>query len=754
MGTTADKLNRVLATKNDLKAALIEKGQDPGDVFSQYPAKVRAIKTDSIKLSSIAITKQPNKTTYSAFESFSSAGMEVKAVFTNDAYKLVSNYTVEPSGQLKATDTKVKVKYEEFGVTAEAEVAITVQTIAISIPSANESFTYTGSVLTPTWSNYDSSLMSISGNTSGTSAGTYSATFSLKDKVNYRWSDGSTSDKSVNWTIGKASVAIPTANSTSFTYNGSAATLSLSNYDSALISASGISATNAGNYTATFALKDSNNYQWSDGTTANKTIAWVINKAQASVTLDKTSVVLNADKPTDTVTFSSVGMKSIIAMSSDTNVATISVSGDVITISSVNETSGAASIVLSGEVDPNYNAPEYPSIAVEAVFAFPVSILIKSATDYNAQVVLSSIKATIGDTIYSSPGKYLTDISVLTGTVIRLEISNTARAYTATVNLNGEVASTESLTTADTFVYEYTIEDDLTIELVPGYNTGVVSISTGGVSYFYVDSVEYKMIGEMEWNEWLTTNWNTTGVTANTFGIYNSDGSFALLTDNIVSGARYTRCTDMIAVTITGTGKQQINYNSYGTGSYVKVLERALTDAGEYMVPAGITIQFVSVYFYGSSSSYGGHIYLNGIEVAGDSKTVTYDYVLTEPIEVKLSAAVGNNYGSIGVGGDLTAVESAKKRTLTITGTGNYSYCYIKVEGTRYYQAKEIVTAIGAPIYCYVSDRSDASSAGIWLNNSLVQSGETASYDYTVTEDVDFALSYSNNQGQIHITEK
>lgn len=43
--TTADKLALLEATKADLKAALSEKGQTVGDVFSTYPAAVRAIET-------------------------------------------------------------------------------------------------------------------------------------------------------------------------------------------------------------------------------------------------------------------------------------------------------------------------------------------------------------------------------------------------------------------------------------------------------------------------------------------------------------------------------------------------------------------------------------------------------------------------------------------------------------------------------------------------------------------------------------
>lgn len=47
MGTTADKLAKLSATKADLKAALAEKGQTVGDVFSTYPAAVRAISGSS-----------------------------------------------------------------------------------------------------------------------------------------------------------------------------------------------------------------------------------------------------------------------------------------------------------------------------------------------------------------------------------------------------------------------------------------------------------------------------------------------------------------------------------------------------------------------------------------------------------------------------------------------------------------------------------------------------------------------------------
>ena len=42
-GTTADKLAKLKATKEDLKAAITEKGGTVGDVFREYPAAVRAL---------------------------------------------------------------------------------------------------------------------------------------------------------------------------------------------------------------------------------------------------------------------------------------------------------------------------------------------------------------------------------------------------------------------------------------------------------------------------------------------------------------------------------------------------------------------------------------------------------------------------------------------------------------------------------------------------------------------------------------
>ena len=232
----------------------------------------------------------------------------------------------------------------------------------VAIPIQSGTLTYNSTSQTVTWSNYDSSKMTVSGTTSATNAGTYSATFTLKDTTKYRWPDGTSTAKTVSWKINqynisnvdvgsisdqtytgsaitpvpvlskilngsskytlvkdtdytlsysnntnvgtatitatgkgnftgtasttfkinKASLTVPSQSGT-LTYNTASQSPSWSNYDSTKMTVSGTtSATNAGTYSATFTLKDTTNYKWSDGTTTEKTVSWKINQYNIS----------------------------------------------------------------------------------------------------------------------------------------------------------------------------------------------------------------------------------------------------------------------------------------------------------------------------------------------------------------------------------------------------------------------------------------------------------------------------------------
>ena len=93
-----------------------------------------------------------------------------------------------------------------------------------------------------------------------------------------------------------------------------------------------------------FNLANSNNYEWEDGTITQKSGTWSIAKATQTITASTTSVTLNSENLTDTVTISGAVGVLQTPVSSDTTVVTASLSSDVITVSNVNEKSGTVTV--------------------------------------------------------------------------------------------------------------------------------------------------------------------------------------------------------------------------------------------------------------------------------------------------------------------------------------------------------------------------------------------------------------------------
>ena len=84
-------------------------------------------------------------------------------------------------------------------------------------------------------------------------------------------------------TVGKKPIAIPTADATVFTYNGTEQTYALAEDGAYTITGNKQTNANETGYSVTVALKDTANTQWADGTTANKTYTFVIKKAIITV---------------------------------------------------------------------------------------------------------------------------------------------------------------------------------------------------------------------------------------------------------------------------------------------------------------------------------------------------------------------------------------------------------------------------------------------------------------------------------------
>ena len=98
------------------------------------------------------------------------------------------------------------------GSTTDKTATFTIAKAKVAVPSQSGSLTFNGNTQTPSWNNYNASIISISGTTSAASAGTYTTTFTLNDSKNYSWADGTTTAAhTVTWTINQAAFTL-TAN--------------------------------------------------------------------------------------------------------------------------------------------------------------------------------------------------------------------------------------------------------------------------------------------------------------------------------------------------------------------------------------------------------------------------------------------------------------------------------------------------------------------------------------------------------------
>ena len=249
---------------------------------------------EGIKLESIAITTPPDNITYLPGEVFDPAGMVVTASYSNGATLTATGWTYSPSGALPEGTSEVEIIYTEAGVTKTAVQAITVERGTISVPTVSGSLTYNGQAQSPTLTGYDAGKMILSGDTSATNAGSYTA------------------------------VVTPTAQ-----------------------------------------------YKWADGSTEAKDIQWSIAKATPSITFDPESVSLDTSTTSQEVAVGYTGDGVLSAQSNNSGVATVSLSGNMLTVDGVD--TGSTTITVSASEGTNYTAVSASlSVAVQFVITIPV----------------------------------------------------------------------------------------------------------------------------------------------------------------------------------------------------------------------------------------------------------------------------------------------------------------------------------------------------------------------------------------------
>lgn len=432
-----------------------------GKVFNMAGGSGRGI-----KLVSIDIAKGPTKTIYRPGQIFDPAGMEVVATYTNGATLLATGWTYYPSGAIQAGTNNIEIVYTESGVTASAMQPITVRTEVFQVPTYTGSFIYNGTQQSPSWNGYESSEMTIGGTTSAIHAGSYQTIFSLKDKIGTQWDDGTVEDKSVDWTIERASIDVPTQ-SGSLIYDGDIKSPTWAGYDNIKMTIGGTtSGTNAGSYNASFTPKT--DYRWSDGTTTAKTVSWSIGKATGTLTVSKTSVELNMSTLSTTFTIGGNHDGTLSVVSNNTGIATVSRSGSTVTVTHVNQTTGSTTITVSCTAGTNYTAPSSKTVNVEAKFVSTV------LNDNEWSVIQSVADSSQGGNYWSVGDRKAVTVN---GTVGTQAINGTYYVYILGFNHN---SSREG--TGITFgTFKTALSGGTDICLIDGHYN---SYSTGGQKWF------------------------------------------------------------------------------------------------------------------------------------------------------------------------------------------------------------------------------------------------------------------------------
>lgn len=292
-----------------------------------------------------------------------------KGTVTTAASEITSFLTNKPVGNYTIYDGMDFVIKDQNGVDITNQCGITyitgklkIETYSVSVPTAlcKSGLVYNSNAQTIASLSGDAATYAKFTNTadiSKTNAGSYKVTAQLKDKTNTKWSDGTTTDKTETCTIAKQSVTYTTACANK-TYNGNAQSIASYTSDSRL-TVTGASQTKAGNYTVTTSLKDKANYQWSDGSTSDKSATCRIAKATPEFTIISSDTVIGTNARKSTATTSVEG--SVSVSSSDTGSLGVSVTGGpetkfVVTLSPKNKTATITVTATFTPVDINYNS--------------------------------------------------------------------------------------------------------------------------------------------------------------------------------------------------------------------------------------------------------------------------------------------------------------------------------------------------------------------------------------------------------------
>ena len=290
-----------------------------------------------------------------------------KQVSGIDSWKVTSITASNEAGNgkmtVKWTDPAASIVSDGITLATWASTTIVVKEGAYATSKDDESAVYTLKVTTR--NQYSSTPLTITELTNGT---TYYISFFPET------TDGGINTSATQRATGVANritIANVPAQSGKLTYSGNSQSPTWSNYNTAYMTIGGTtSGTNAGSYNATFTPKA--DYRWSDGTTTAKTVSWSIAKATGTLTVTPSSIELNTSKLSATFTIGGNHDGTVSVVSNNTGIATVSRSGNTVTVTHVNQTTGSTTVTVSCTAGANYTAPANKNVTVNAKFVSSV----------------------------------------------------------------------------------------------------------------------------------------------------------------------------------------------------------------------------------------------------------------------------------------------------------------------------------------------------------------------------------------------
>ncbi|MCQ2190901.1 MAG: hypothetical protein MJY63_04630 [Paludibacteraceae bacterium] len=201
------------------------------------------------------------------------------SIADNENYSVFGNtHTTAGAYEVTVTLNNSALCTWEDGSTESKTYSFVINKSQVEIPAADESiFTYDGKQ--QTYNIADNELYTAEG-IRKTNAGNHEVIVALNDTVNYEWADNTVADKTYNFVIGRASVEIPAADTSKFTYNGATQVYAIK--PSVYYNIKGNAQTNAGMYVVNVELENEN-YQWTDGTTTAKAYNFEIGKVKVEL---------------------------------------------------------------------------------------------------------------------------------------------------------------------------------------------------------------------------------------------------------------------------------------------------------------------------------------------------------------------------------------------------------------------------------------------------------------------------------------